>query len=423
MTLLRALIGIAFFCLVAWLASEDRRRVPWRVVLWGLGTQAALAWLVLGTEVGASAFEGVAAFFVKLIGMTDAGTAVVFGPLSKPEVLAPVFGGENAFVLAFKGLPVIVFFSALMAVLYHLGVMQVVVWGVGKVMSRVMGISGAESMSGAANVLCGMTEAPLVVKPYIARMTRSELMALMTGGFATIAGSVLAVYMGIVGPEFAPHLISASVMAAPGAFVMAKLMRPESETPETGSAIELRIEREASNLVEAIANGTTTGLKLWLNVIAMLIAFVALVALVDWPLGWFGGVIGLEDELTLSRLFGWGLSPVAWLIGVEGWGDCQLFGGLLGTKIALNEFIAYTQLAPLEPGSGNALTFESARAAKMAAYALCGFANFGSIGIQIGGIVPLAPERRADIAATALRAMFAGAMASCVSATIAGVFL
>lgn len=423
MTLLRALIGIAFFCLVAWLLSADRRRVPWRVVLWGLAAQAALAWFVLGTAAGASAFDGVSAFFVKLIGMTDAGTAVVFGPLARPEVLAPVVGAENAFILAFKSLPVIIFFSALMAVLYHLGVMQVVVWGVGKVMSRVMGISGAESMSGAANVLCGMTEAPLVVKPYIARMTQSELMALMTGGFATIAGSVLAVYMGIVGPEYAPHLISASVMAAPGAFVMAKLMRPELEQPETGARIELRVEREASNLVEAVANGTTTGLKLWLNVIAMLIAFVALVALVDWPLGWFGGALGMETELTLSRLFGWVLSPVAWLIGVQGWGDCQLFGGLLGTKIALNEFIAYTQLAPMQPGAGGEVTFESARSAKMAAYALCGFANFGSIGIQIGGIVPLAPERRADIAGIALRAMLAGAMASCVSATIAGVFL
>jgi concentrative nucleoside transporter, CNT family len=422
MTLLRALIGVVFFCLLAWSLSNDRRRVPWRVVLWGLASQAALAWFVLDTQVGARAFEAVSAVFVKLIGMTDAGTQLVFGPLAKPDVLAPAFGGANAFILAFQALPVMIFFSALMAVLYHLGIMQVVVWCVGKVMSRVLGVSGAESMSIAADVVCGI-EAPLVVKPYVARMTRSELMALMTGGFATIAGSVMGVYMGILGPEYAPHLIGASVMAAPGAFVMAKLMWPERERPETGADIELRIEREASNLVEAIANGTTTGLKLWLNVIAMLIAFVALVALLDWPLGWLGGALGLERELTLSSLFGYAFAPVAWLIGVEGWGDCELFGGLLGTKIALNEFIAYTQLAPLQPGSGAALTFESERAAKMVTYALCGFANFGSIGIQIGGITPLAPERRADIAATAFRAMIAGAMASCVSATIAGVFL
>lgn len=423
MTFLRALIGVFFFCLVAWSLSKDRRRVPWRVVLWGLAAQAGLAWFVLDTRIGAQAFDGVSAVFVKLIGMTDAGTGLVFGPLAKPEVLAPALGAQNAFILAFKALPVMIFFSALMAVLYHLGIMQVVVWCVGKVMSRLLGVSGAESMSTAANVLCGMTEAPLVVKPYVARMTRSELMALMTGGFATIAGSVMGVYMGIVGPEYAPHLIGASVMAAPGAFVMAKLMWPEREVPETGARIELKIEREASNLVEAIAGGTTTGLKLWLNVIAMLIAFVAFVALVDWPLGWIGGLLGFEDPLTLSRLFGFALAPVAWLIGVEGWSDCKLFGGLLGTKIALNEFIAYMQLAPLQPGSGAELTFASERAAKMVTYALCGFANFGSIGIQIGGLTPLAPERRADIAATALRAMIAGAMASCVSAAMAGLFL
>lgn len=422
MPLLRALIGVVFFCLVAWSLSVDRRRVPWRVVLWGLALQTGMAWFVLDTDAGARAFDAVSGFFVTLIGMTDAGTRLVFGPLAKPEVLEPAFGGANAFILAFQALPVMIFFSALMAVLYHLGIMQVVVWCVGKVMSRLMGISGAESMSNVADVLCGI-EAPLVVKPYVPRMTRSELMAMMTGGFASIAGSVMGVYMGIVGPEYAPHLIGASVMAAPGAFVMAKLMWPETEQPETGAKIELKIEREASNVVEAIANGTTTGLQLWLNVIAMLIAFVALVALVDWPLGWLGGVLGLERTLSLSGLFGYAFAPVAWLIGVEGWGDCKLFGGLLGTKIALNEFIAYTQLAPLQPGSGADVTFVSERAAKMVTYALCGFANFGSIGIQIGGITPLAPERRADIAATALRAMLAGAMASCVSATIAGLFL
>jgi CNT family concentrative nucleoside transporter len=247
-------------------------------------------------------------------------------------------------------------------------------------------------------------------------MTRSELMALMTGGFATIAGSVLGVYMGILGPEYAPHLIGASVMAAPGAFVMAKLMQPETEQPVTGEKVELKVEREASNMIEAIANGTTIGLKLWLNVIAMLIAFVALIAMVDWILSGAAGV-------TLAQLFGWAFAPVAWLIGVEGWHDCQLFGSLLGTKIAINELVAYTQLAPMEPGSGGEVVFQSTRAAKMATYALCGFANFGSIGIQIGGITPLAPERKTDIVRTAVRAMVAGAMASCVSACIAGVFL
>jgi CNT family concentrative nucleoside transporter len=416
MTIPRAILGVAFFCLVAWLLSSDRKRVPWRVVGWGLGLQVLLAWWVLGTAGGARIIDGASAFFRKLISMTDAGTQLVFGPLADPERMGPVFGPENAYNFAFKALPVIIFFSALMAVLYHLGIMQVVVWAVARVMSALMGVSGAESMSTAANVLAGQTEAPLVVRPYIPRMTRSELMALMTGGFATIAGSVLGVYMGIVGPEYAPHLIGASVMAAPGAFVMAKLMQPETEEPVTGGKVELKVERDASNLIEAIANGTTVGLKLWLNVIAMLIAFVALIALVDWILSGAGGV-------TLAQLFGWAFAPVAWLIGVEGWHDCQLFGSLLGTKIAINEFVAYTQLAPMEPGSGGEVVFQSARAAKMATYALCGFANFGSIGIQIGGITPLAPERKTDIARTAVRAMVAGAMASCVSACIAGVFL
>jgi len=423
MSILRAVLGVACFCLVAWLMSSDRRRVPWRVVAWGLALQVSLAWCVLGTSGGARLIEGVSGVFVKLISMTDAGTQLVFGPLARPELLAPVFGPDNAFNLAFKALPVIIFFSALMALLYHLGIMQVAIWVVAKVMSALMGVSGAESMSTAANIVCGQTEAPLVVRPYIARMTRSELMALMTGGFATIAGSVMGVYMGILGPEYAPHLISASVMAAPGAFVMAKLMRPENEEPVTGRHVRLRIEREASNVIEAVADGTATGLKLWLNVIAMLIAFVALVALIDWPLGWLGELFGREEPLTLSRLFGYLFAPVAWLIGVDGWHDCGLFGSLLGTKIALNEFVAYTQLAPLEPGSGGVVVFASARAAKMATYALCGFANFGSIGIQIGGITPLAPERKTDIARTALRAMVAGAMASCVSACIAGIFL
>jgi len=416
MTILRAILGVAFFCLVAWLLSSDRKRVPWRIVLWGLGLQVVLAGWVLGTSGGTRVIQGASTFFAKLISMTDAGTGLVFGPLAKPEMLGPVFGQDNAFNLAFKALPVIIFFSALMALLYHLGVMQVVVWVVAKVMSALMGVSGAESMSTAANILAGQTEAPLVVRPYIAGMTRSELMALMTGGFATIAGSVLGVFMGILGPEYAPHLIGASVMAAPGAFVMAKLMRPETEEPVTGGRIELKIEREATNVIEAIANGTATGLKLWLNVIAMLIAFVAMIALVDWILTSVGGV-------TLAQLFGWAFSPVAWLIGVDGGHDCRLFGSLLGTKVAVNELVAYTQLRPMEPGSGGEVVFESVRAAKMATYALCGFANFGSIGIQIGGITPPAPGRKADIARTALKAMVAGAMASCVSACIAGMFL
>ncbi|HVS10470.1 MAG TPA: nucleoside transporter C-terminal domain-containing protein [Planctomycetota bacterium] len=419
MVYLRAALGIAFFCAVAWLISSERRRVPWRIVVFGLLAQLVLGWTILNTLWGRELFESLGLWVAKLIGMTDHGSQLVFGRLADPEA------GPWGLVFAFKALTTIIFFSALMSILYHLGVMQVVVWAIAKVLSALLGVSGAESMSIAANIFCGQAEAPLVVKPYIPRMTDSELMALMTGGFATIAGSVMAVYMGIVGPQYAPHLLSASVMAAPAAFVMAKLMRPETEQAVTAGRVELRIEREASNLIEAAANGTADGLKLWLNVIAMLIAFVALIHLIDWPLGWLGERLELEGGLSLSRIFGWVFAPVAWLIGVEGWRDSQLFGSLLGVKIAVNEFVAYTQLAQMQPDAagGAGPAFETVRSAKMATYALCGFANFASIGIQIGALTPLAPNRKADIARTALKAMVAGAFASCMTAAVAGMFL
>lgn len=421
MTILRALLGLAFFCVVAWMLSSDRKRFPVRVVAWGIGLQLALAAFLLETTAGVRLFQGIADFVTKLIGMQAAGASLVFGNLSQPSFGEGGWG--YAFAFASTGLTVIIFFSALMAVLYHLGVMQVLVYAMAKVMTTLMGVSGAESMAMAANVFVGQTEAPLVVKPYIPRMTRSELNALMTGGFATIAGSVLAVYMGILGEEVGPHLLTASVLSAPAAFLIAKIMLPESEESVTGSRVELRIERTADNVIEAAANGTSDGLKLWLNVIAMLIAFMGLVALVNWPLGAAGEWLGLEEPLDLGRLFGWAFSPVAWCMGVEGWRDCQLMGTLLGTKVAVNEFIAFSELQTMLPASGGETVFQSARAAKMAAYALCGFANFASIGIQIGGISPLAPERKPLISKLALRAMLGGAFASWMTATVAGMFL
>jgi CNT family concentrative nucleoside transporter len=414
MALARAALGVLALCAIAWLCSEDRRGVRWRVVFGGLLLQLALAWFVLRTQAGVSLFESAGAFFAKLIGMTDHGVRMVFGELADPS-------GPWGFLFAFKALPAIIFFSALMSILYHLGIMQAVVWALAKVLSKTLGVSGAEAMSNAANIFCGQTEAPLVVKPYIPRMTRSELMAMMTGGFATIAGSVMAVYMGLVGTDLAPHLLSASVMAAPGAFVMAKLVRPERERSETAGEVRFEVRREAGSLIEAAANGTTDGLKLWLNVIAMLIAFVALIHLIDWPLGAIGQAFHVQD-LSLTRLFAWGFAPVAWIVGVDGWHDCQVWGSLLGTKIAVNEFVAYTQMQGLLPGLSEA-AFQSPRSAAMATYALCGFANFASIGIQIGGITPLAPERKREIVETAGKAMLAGALASCASAAIAGAFL
>jgi CNT family concentrative nucleoside transporter len=289
------------------------------------------------------------------------------------------------------------------------------VWLLARVMSATMRVSGAESMAMAANVFVGQTEAPLVIRPYLARLTTSELNSLMVGGFATIAGSVLAVYMGMVGPEIGPHLLTASVMSAPAAFVIAKIMVPEVEQPSTSGVVELRIERNASNVFEAAANGTSDGLKLWLNVLAMLIAFTALVALVDWPLeAWFG--------TSLREVFGYVFAPVAWLMGVDGWHDCRMVGSLLGTKVAMNEFIAYSDMSKLL-AVGSEVRFESMHSAKIAAYALCGFANFASIGIQIGGIGALVPERRTDLAKLGLKAMIGGAFAACMTATIAGIFV
>lgn len=426
----RAALGLAFFCAVAWAMSANRKRFPWRVVVGGLGMQVLLAALILTTSWGRRAFEHMAAFFTTLVSKAAPGAELVFGPLADPGTFSAAFPSELAaqgagFIFAFagSGLVVIIFFSALMSVLYHLGVMQVLVWLMAKVLNKGLGVSGAESMAMAANVFVGQTEAPLVVKPYIAGMTRSELNALMTGGFATIAGSVLAVYMGILGPEIGPHLLTASVLSAPAALVVAKIMRPETEASVTSGKVELRIEKNASNLVEAAANGTTDGLKLYLNVIAMLIAFVGLVAVVDWPLDWIGhNVLGRENGLSLSMIFGSVFAPVAWFMGIEGWHDCELFGTLLGVKIAINEFVAMSSLHSMAE-AGTEAGFASVRSSKMAAYALCGFANFGSIGIQIGGISALAPERKSDLAKLAVKAMLGGAIASWMTATVAGAFL
>jgi len=375
-----------------------------------------------------------------------------------------------------------------MSILYHLWIMQMLIWCLARVMMVTMRVSGAEAMAIAANLFVGQTEAPLVVKPYIAKMTMSELNAMMTGGFATVAGSVLVVYLSYLGPEIGSHLLTASLLSAPAAFVIAKIILPETETPSTAGHVELKVKRDAHNLIEAAANGTQSGLKLYLNVIAMLLAFTALVKLIDWPLG----AIAIEPwgihagEVSLAWIMGLVLAPLAWCIGVESWHDCRIFGGLVGLKLATNEFVAFgemlnvvaampvseTSSAVIEAavqeveaasgavsgvvsgaasgaasgatsggvsgvasgvvseaasgGGGDASGgrgFNSSRSAKMAAYALCGFANFASIGIQIGGISPLAPERKTDLSRLAVRAMLGGALASACTAAVAGMFL
>ncbi|MBI1382585.1 MAG: NupC/NupG family nucleoside CNT transporter [Planctomycetaceae bacterium] len=425
MNVLRAALALMVICLVAWALSSHRRQFPWRIVLLGTLSQVVLAGFFLGTSGGQDLFRAVAQFVGNVLGKAEVGATLVFGPLADPAQMAPVFGEQGAFVFAFagRGLVAILFFSALMAVLYHIGIMQVVVWLVARVMMLTLRVSGAEAMAVAANIFVGQTEAPLVVRPYIPLMTQSELNAMMTGGFATIAGTVLALYMGFLGPEYGPHLITASVLGAPAAFVIAKIMLPERETSTTIGAIPFRVERTAGNLVEAAALGTQDGLKLWLNVIAMLITFTALVALADWPIGALGEALGVEGGLSLARLFGFVLAPFALLLGVDGWHDAQVFGALLGIKLTLTELVAFARMQDMLPGGTGAMVFEHSRSATMATYALCGFANFASIGIQIGGITPLAPERGKDIARLVTRAMLGGALASCSSAAIAGALL
>ena len=421
MNLLRALLGVGFLCAVCWIFSVHRRRFPWRVAVFSLALQLILAALILETAAGYRFFRVAGDVAVRLVGLGEPGARLVFGVLADSEKLEKVFGPESAMIFAFaaKGLMALIFFAALMEILYHLGVMQVVIWGLARIMSATMGVSGAESMTVAAEIFVGPTEAPLAVRPYIRDMTLSELNAMMTGGFATIAGTVLAIYMGLVGEELAPHLLTASVMSAPAAFLMAKILLPETEQPRTRGRIPLKIERRAHNLFEAAANGTQDGIKLALNVAGMLIAFMALVNLVNVPLGWLGERLALEGGLSLGKILGWLCAPLAWLIGVDGWRDCQTVGALMGTKTAINEFVAYLDMQALMARGA----FEHERSAAIATYALCGFANFGTIGIQLGGLSTLAPERKTDLARLALRAMVGGAFASWSTAAIAGIFL
>lgn len=418
MTLPRALLGIAILIGLAWLLSWDRKRIPWRTVIGGILLQIVVVFTIAKTSTGQAFFAGAAAFVSKLVSMAVPGAEMVFGGLARPSE-------TMGFVFAFAGtgLVLIIFISALMSVLYHLGVMQVLVWALAKVMSKLMGLSGGESMAAAANIFMGQTEAPLVVKPYLPVMTKSEINALMIGGFATIAGSVMAVYMSVLGPELAPHLITASVMSAPASFVIAKIILPEREVSVTSGNVALRFDKNAGNVIEAAANGTSDGLRLWLNVIAMLIAFVGLVALLNWPLQALGDALALDGGLSLQRIFGWIFAPVAWVIGVGGWHDCQIVGGLLGTQISLNEFVAYQGLAKTIHATDPALMLQDPRSAKLAAYALCGFANFSSIGIQLGGISALIPERKGELSKIAFRAMLGGALACWMTATVAGAFL
>ena len=436
-----SLLGLAVMLLIAWLLSTDRRVIQWRVVLWGTALQFVFALLILRTAAGAAVFDAINDVLVALLGFTVEGARFLFGNLvdnAVPVVPAdgaaggPTLVANTGAFFAFNVLPTIIFFSSLMTVLYYLGVMQAIVKGVAWVMMRTLRTSGAETLSAAGNIFVGQTEAPLLIKPFVASMTMSELMAVMTAGFATVAGGVMAAYVGMLiayFPDIAGHLVAASVMSAPAALVIAKLMVPESEEPVTRGTLKIDDENPDANVIDAAARGAGEGLTLALNVGAMLLAFIALIALVNALLGWAGDVTQLTallrgwgwladgQRLTLDAVFGWLLAPLAWIMGVP-WEDATTVGSLLGVKTVLNEFVAYLQLSSLL--AEGAL---SPRSVVIVTYALCGFANFSSIAIQIGGIGGIAPSRRSDLSRLGLRAMVGGTLAAFMTATVAGMLI
>lgn len=426
MQMIQSMFGIVALVIVAFVLSQDRRGVRWRLVATGIGLQLVIAAMCLKVPGVVNLFDRFARVVTKVISFADEGIAFLFGKTADAS-------GPWGFVFAIKVLPVIIFFASFMSVMYHIGIMQRVVAAVAFVLRRTLGVTGAEAVSAAANIFVGQTEAPLMVKPYIAGMTRSQLMAVMTGGFATIAGSVLAAYVGVLGGDdveskvlFAKHLLCASVMSAPAGFVMAKIMLPERESPadESMSAL-MQTERTTANIVDAASAGATDGIKLALNVGAMLIAFVALIAMVNWPLQALGDVGAIAawreshgiPSLSLQYILGWLFRPVAWLMGMNG-SDVAHGGTLLGTQIIATEFMAYLGLS-----KHIAEETMSPRAAHVMTYALCGFANLPSIAIQIGGLSAMAPERRADLAKLAPRAMVAGALACWMTGAVASLFI
>jgi CNT family concentrative nucleoside transporter len=406
------LVGLIVIMTVAYVLSIDRRAIDRRTVAWGLSLQVIFALLVLKTAIGQAVFQRLGAAINRLLAFAFVGSSFVFGPLGDkevwPKIMTTVLGPEGArygVVFAFQVLPTIIFIAALFAILYYFGVMQVIVRFFALMMRRVMKASGAESLNVAASIFMGQTEAPLTIRPFLPRMTESELMTVMTSGMAHISGGIMAAYI-LFGIE-AKHLLTAVIMTAPGTLMMAKIFVPETEQPETMGTVKLKLERTDVNVIDAAGRGTSEGLSLALNVGAMLISFLALIALLNFLLGLVG--------LSLQQIFGWIFAPIAWSMGVP-WQDAPTIGNLLGTRMALNELVAYSQLGPLKASL-------DPRSFTIATFALCGFANFSSIGIQIGGIGALAPTRRHDLARLGLRAMLAGTLANFVTATIAGFLL
>lgn len=442
---LRGILGIAILLGIAFLISNNKRRVNWRLVFSGLLIQVTFAVLIIkGKELGSFFgplewpklfFEWVSSFFVIVLNFTTEGAKFVFGDLA----LGPEKEQSLGTFFAFQVLPTIIFFASLMSVLYYLGIMQRIVQAMAWVMSKIMGTSGAESLSVSANIFVGQTESPLMIKPFLKGLSRSELLTIMTGGMATIAGGVMAAYIQMLGQAFAEannmpieqaqlmfatHLLGASVMAAPASMVVSKIIFPETTEPETKGEVKVNIEKNASNVVESAAVGAGDGLKLALNVAAMLIAFIALIAMINYFLEFIGGFIGLNEiakeaygkPFNLQLIFGFILQFLAYGIGVP-WESAMDFGSLIGTKVVLNEFVAYLDMSELMMTK----EFINEKAVLMATYALCGFANLSSIAIQIGGITPLAPNQRSNLALLGIRAVIGGTLATLMTATLAGI--
>ena len=398
-------LGVIVLLGIAFAMSNNRSAISWKLVIWGLSLQFIFAIIILKSPIGIPFFSTIDIFIKNLLSFSDAGSDFLFKSFSNNIVEGPLMN------FAFRILPTLIFFSSLITVLYHLGVMQFLVKNTARIMQKTMGTSGSETLCISGNIFVGQTEAPLLVQPFVSTMTNSELTAVMIGGFATVAGGVMAMYVSMLGdvPGIAGHLLAASIMSAPAALVVAKIIYPETEESKTKGDLVISIENNDDNVMEALSRGATNGMKLAANVAAMLIAFVAMIAMINALLGIFG--------FSLEQILGLIFSPLAWTMGVP-WNEANLVGSLMGKKLVLTELIAYGDLS--SSISNNLL---SERSAIISSYALCGFANFASIGIQLGGIGGIAPERRKDISKLGVKTMFGGALASWLTATIAGILI
>jgi len=411
-------LGLVAMLACAWLLSNNRKLFPWRTVIWGMLLQFVFAIFILKTPIGLRLFQGAQVVMDQLNAYAYDGAKMVFGPLADGEMLRKTFGPTGGYVFAISVTATIILISSLSSLLYYWGALQKVVAGMAWVMMKTMRTSGSESLAGASNIFLGQTEAALVIKPYLPKMTQSEMMALMVTGFSTIATGVMAVYAGMEGLS-AGHILTASVLGAPAGLLVSKVMFPETEPSETGERCHFETKRTATNSIDALCTGASEGVMLSINVMAMLVAFVAVVALLNGLIVWPQNALGIAAPFTIQQVLGWANAPFAWLMGVP-WNDCPFIGQILGERIVLNEFVGYLDLSNFiktHPGAVDP------RSVTLASYALCGFANFSSIAIQIGGIGALSPGRRHDLARLGFRAMIAGVLACYLMTTVVGVII